>query len=203
MMIPSWKRSRALDLFDRLDVTGSATITEPDLQELAEHTVVGTKADPDSVKAKAIRAGYDYLWQTVFAPMDLNGDRQVNLVEFEEGLNHLDDDSFVPAITMIATAIFNAYDLDENGSLSQQEIINWLGEYGVSHQDALAHVRDMDTNRNGTVSYKELVSAITDYYINPEASLDGHWMFGPKRVTRHEAPAEPTLDLMPALSPEF
>lgn len=202
-MIPGWKRDRALDLFNRLDVTHSSSITQRDLQVLAEHTIVGTHVASGSVKAKAIRVSYEYLWETIFAPMDTNGDREVNIEEFKTGINELpdDDEVFIPAITHIAAAIFNAYDRDENGSLSAEEIVSWLGEHGITREDALAHVREMDTNRNNTISYNELVSAIRDYYLNPESNMDGNWMFGPERsVVLHEPAEQATaLDANPSL----
>ncbi|MFJ7146931.1 EF-hand domain-containing protein [Streptomyces sp. NPDC100445] len=110
--------------FRGADVDGDGFITQRDVRMMSERYIAARGTAPDSATARLLTEGMDGFWTNVIAPMDQDGDGEVDQTEFQQ---MFDSVAGVPGGD--CAAVFAALDRDGSGALDRAEFHQAVTEF--------------------------------------------------------------------------
>jgi Ca2+-binding EF-hand superfamily protein len=167
--------------FNGADVDGDGVITRQDVRLMGERYIAARGAAPESATARRLTDGLDAFWANVIAPMDQDGDGQVDLPEMTEGFRQaLADAALYPQqVGPVADCYFDLIDLDGDDRVDQaefEEIFSLAGN--VSSEDCAAVFNALDLNGSGGLDRAEFHQALVEFFYGDDPEAPATHLFG-------------------------
>lgn len=74
--------------------------------------------------------------------------------------------------------IFDLFDKDHDHFISKPEYFNMLTIYEISHENADAGFKELDTNMDGFISTQEMVAGLSNFFKSDKLDAPGNLIFG-------------------------
>lgn len=155
-------------VFSVIDIDGDGSIS---LDELTNHLKTSGYADDAIAK--------------IFARLDVNNDGSISKEEFRDGLIAFSplrsapglgnyNSQFVDEIHADADRLFSSCDADNNGSISREELKDYLSIVSKYSDRAIDNIfQNLDVNYDGEISKEELRDAFVKYSALRQAIGEG------------------------------
>jgi len=120
-------------------------------------------------------------WNDLQNEADVNRDQKVSL---EEWLNYYssvlsDKERYHQTLRSLKATMFDAFDDDNNGKISQQEWAQLLSVYNISPVYAELVFPQLDANHDGFLTKDEMLHLIYDFFYSDDPTAIANSMFGP------------------------
>jgi predicted esterase/Ca2+-binding EF-hand superfamily protein len=163
--------------FSLFDADGDGRLTRDDYEVFALRLAQSFGEPPGSPLAKAVRRGYETLWQAVAAGSDTDADGAVTQAEFLRWLDSAPD-SFDTEVRPLADAVLSLADRDGDGLLGIAELARLLQACDLPADRVATVFEALDQDLGGSVSVAELAATVRDFCLAPAPGKAGHWLFG-------------------------
>lgn len=167
--------------FKGADVDGDGVITHQDVRLMGERYVAARGAAPESTTARRLVDGLDAFWANVIAPMDQDGDGEVDLREMSEGFRRaLTDPALYPQqVGPVTDCYFDLIDLDGDDRVDQAEFGEIFGLAGnVSSEDSAAVFAALDLDGSGGLDRAEFHRAVAEFFYGDDPDAPATHLFG-------------------------
>ncbi|KOV83851.1 EF-hand domain-containing protein [Nocardia sp. NRRL S-836] len=167
--------------FRGADVDGDGVITREDVRLMGERFIAARGAAPGSAVASRLTDGLNAFWANVIAPMDEDGDGQVDLREMTEGFRRaLADPALYPQqVGPVADCYFDLIDLDGDDRLDQAEFAEIFRMAGnVSDEDCAAVFHALDSDGSGGLDRTEFHQALAEFFYGDDPDAPATHLFG-------------------------
>ncbi|MFO0575179.1 MAG: mechanosensitive ion channel [Polyangia bacterium] len=176
------QKLKAYNLYLALDVDGSGSLEQADVDRLAQRlaTAPGRPLDP-AVLAR-LQASLKAYWLEITRSVDRDADGRISREEFLAFCSALSEDLSGPAgdaISALASVLFTAYDHGGSGTLSEQEFLGFTRAHGLNDAAASAGFRLIDRDRNGHISKEEWLRFMRDVFVSRRLNDASAVVFGP------------------------
>ncbi|WP_326638009.1 EF-hand domain-containing protein [Streptosporangium sp. NBC_01755] len=174
--------NRKLDrAFGHMDVDGSGSIKREDLLGLGARILVGFGESPTAPTGSRLAQGFEGIWRTLAAEIDVDGDRAISPAEFRAGMTSafVEGDRFDAVFGPAAEAAARLCDADGDGTVGPDDLWVMMAAFGTSREDVAAAFERLDGDGDGMVSVGELVEATRQFYTSTDPDVAGNWLFGP------------------------
>lgn len=171
--------------FRGADVDGDGFITQQDVRMMSERYIAARNTPPDSSTARRLTEGMDEFWTNVIAPMDRDGDGQVDVREMIEGFRRvLTDRALYPQqIEPVTNCFFDLVDLDSDGKIDQAEFhLMFDSVAAVPGEDCAAVFTALDQNGSGGLDRAEFHDAVAEFFYGNDPDAPANHLFGKVRV---------------------
>ncbi len=183
-MLTQIQKRKLIKLFSMYDADNLGVLKLPDFERVA-HKLAQLKGwKPGSSDYQTLLDKYAYLWIHMRAEIKNKINHKLeSQVTIEEWLKYheivLDNQEYKEEIKSIATLVFDAVDLDENGNIDRQEWKNLFQVYNIPVVYLEESFSQIDCNHDGLISKEELLSSLKDFYYSQDPDATGNFMFGP------------------------
>ncbi len=120
-------------------------------------------------------------WDCLCAVADQNSDAQITLNEwlayYEQVLN--DIKQYASRVIALVTLLFDAFDQDNDGQISEHEWTSLLSVFNVQPIYARSIFINLDVNQDDCLNQDEVLTLIHDFFYVSEPSAPANFMFGP------------------------
>jgi Ca2+-binding EF-hand superfamily protein len=167
--------------FKGADVDGDGVITREDVRLMGERYVAARGAAPEDATARRLTEGLEAFWANVIAPMDQDGDGQVDLREMTEGFRRaLTDPALYPQqVGPVADCYFDLIDLNGDDRVDQAEFGEIFGLAGnVSTEDCSAVFAALDADGSGALDRAEFHQALEEFFYGDNPDAPAAHLFG-------------------------
>lgn len=167
--------------FRGADVDGDGVITCQDVRLMGERYVAARGAAQGSTTSRRLVEGLEAFWTNVIAPMDQDGDGQVDLREMTEGFRRaLADRALYPQqVGPVADCYFDLIDLDGDDRVDRAEFGEIFGLAGnVSAEDCAAVFEALDLDGSGGLDRAEFHRALEEFFYGDDPAAPAAHLFG-------------------------
>ena len=173
------KRKMTLGFY-RMDLSRDGYLDAEDFRLLSERIAEISGVEPGTEAFDRIVTAYNMAWQMYFSHADADGDGRVNCAEFlASTVQIVSVENFEEMGLAQNQRMFDAIDLDQDGSIQVNEFGAFLGAAGV-HRDNIQIAFDkLDADGDGVVSEQEFSAALHAYFTSEDVNHVGNWFFGP------------------------
>ena len=120
-------------------------------------------------------------WMCLCEVADQNSDARITLGEwlayYEQILN--DIKQYASRVIALVRLLFDTFDQDGDGKISEQEWISLLSIFNVLPIYASSIFLNLDANQDGVLNQDEVLTLIHDFFYINEPSAPANFMFGP------------------------
>ncbi|MEQ9236299.1 EF-hand domain-containing protein [Coleofasciculus sp. E2-BRE-01] len=165
--------------FNKYDVSNDGVLTLSDFEEIAQKVAQKLGINSGSPDHDKIMAAYRAIWDGYFKPADVDGNNKVVLEEYIKACERfIESPSARKMGTNLNKRLYDAIDLDGNGSIDKKEFIVFLTTIGSSETDAKIAFSHLDTDKNGFISREEFVQNLYDYHTTQDTQSPANWFYG-------------------------
>lgn len=180
-MLTELQKRKLTKLFSMYDRNCDGILAYQDFEKIVEKLADLRNWSSRSSKYLILSNKFSERWQGLQAKADKSRDKKVSLEEwlnyYEEVLS--DEQRYRQTIQEFVEVLFEAFDKDSDGKISQPEWADLLCVYNVSSVYAPSIFPKLDTNGDGFLSKEELVQLIREFYYSNEPNAVANSMFGP------------------------
>jgi hypothetical protein len=171
------KRKRVLGFYF-FDLTKDGLVREEDLQTFGKAIAAKMNVKPGSDSYKKVTDGTNSYWAAFAPASDVNGDGSVTCDEFLAALAKvLDLPNGKQILGHLSTAMFDAMDVNSNGTLSKEEYTNFVTAGGVGTEAAHKAFQQLDLDGSGVIARDEFAHCIWEYWTSSDPKARGNWFF--------------------------
>jgi Ca2+-binding EF-hand superfamily protein len=167
--------------FQGADVDGDGVITRQDVRLMGERYIAARGDAAESASARQLTEGLDAFWANVIAPMDRDGDGEVDLREMTEGFRQaLTDPARYPQqVGPVADCYFDLIDLDGDDRVDQAEFGEIFGLAGnVSSEECAEVFNALDLDGSGGLDRAEFHQALAEFFYGDDPNTPAAHLFG-------------------------
>lgn len=167
--------------FRGADVDGDGFITQQDVRMMSERYIAARGTAPDSSTARRLAEGMDGFWANVIAPMDQDGDGQVDLREMTEGFRRVLTDRalYSEQIEPVTDCFFELVDLNRDGKIDQAEFqLMFDSVAAVPGEDCAAVFAALDLDGSGGLDRTEFHQAVEEFFYGDDPEAPANHLFG-------------------------
>jgi len=179
MALSEFLKKKTSFAFNKYDVSNDGVVTLSDFEEIAQKVAQKLGINPGSPEHNKITAAYRKIWDGYFKPADVDGDNKVVLEEYIKACERFIES---PNARKIGTdwnkMLYDAIDLDGNGSIDEKEFSVFLTTIGSSEADAKIAFSHIDTDNDGFISREEFAQNSYDYHTSQDTQSPANWFYG-------------------------
>ena len=176
------QKLKAYNLYLALDVDGSGSLEQADVDRLARRLAAAPGRPLDPAVLARLQASLKAYWREITRSVDRDADGRISREEFLAFCSALSEDLSGPAgdaITALANVLFTAYDHGGSGTLSESEFLGFTRAHGLVDAAASAGFRLIDRDRNGHISKEEWLRFMRDVFVSRKLNDASAVVFGP------------------------
>ncbi|MFP4100041.1 EF-hand domain-containing protein [Coleofasciculus sp.] len=120
-------------------------------------------------------------WEELKRDADITHNKKVSLEEWLSYYSIIlkDEEKYLHNIHFFMELVFEVFDKDEDGKISQTEWAGLLSVYNVSPVYAPRVFPKLDTNQDGFLSKEEVLQLIREFFYSDNPDVPANEMFGP------------------------
>lgn len=168
-------------LFHLYDANGDGVLVQQDFTALATRLAALRQGLQASPHYGQILGHLQQDWACLCEAADQNHDARITLDEWLAYYSQVLDDikQYANRVVTLVTLLFDAFDQDSNGKISEQEWISLLAVFNVLPIYASSIFLNLDVNQDGFLNQEEVLTLIHDFFYLNEPSSPANFMFGP------------------------
>ncbi len=180
-MLTDIQTRKLTKLFRLYDANGDGVLVQQDFMTLATRLAdlrQGLHASPHYDQILAHLQGD---WVCLCQAADQNHDARITLDEWLRYYDQILNDikQYVARVITLVTLLFDAFDQDDDGYISEQEWMSLLAIFNVLPIYASSIFLNLDLNQDGFLNQDEVLTLIHDFFYINEPSAPANFMFGP------------------------
>lgn len=180
-MLTELQNRKLLKLFCMYDGDQNQFLVKKDFEKIAIKIAEVKNIGSRSPKLMGLKERYARVWKSLSSKADDSGDKKVCLSEwlayYEEILG--DKEKYQEEVQALMKLIFEVFDDNGDGQISQQEWTELFQVYNIHPAYAPDSFKKLDTNGDGVISREEILSLIDDFFCGNDVNAVANSMFGP------------------------
>lgn len=177
-MLTDIQTRKLTKLFRLYDANDDGVLVQQDFIALANRLVA---LHPGLSHQAQILVHLQQDWLCLCTVADQNQDSLITLEEwlayYDQVLN--DIQQYASRVMALVTLMFDAFDGDGDGHISEQEWVSLLTVFNVQSIYASAVFLNLDGNQDGVLNHEEVLTLIHDFFYIDDPSVPANFMFGP------------------------
>lgn len=177
-MLTDIQTRKLTKLFRLYDVNNDGVLRQRDFIALAARLA---ELQQSSNHHSRILAHLQQDWSYLCTAADQNQDARITLYEWLTYYDQVLDDikQYASRVIALVTLLFDAFDQDGDGLISEQEWISLLAVFNVQPIYASSIFLNLDVNQDGVLNQEEVLTLIHDFFYINEPSAPANFIFGP------------------------
>lgn len=180
-MLTELQTRKLLKLFCMYDGDHNEYLVQKDFEKIATKIAVAKNLGSRSPKVLALKERFLQVWKSLMSKADASGDKRICLSEwlayYDAVLN--DQDKYLKEVQSLMKLIFEVFDDNNDGQLSQAEWAQLFQVYNVHPAYAPKAFKQLDMNGDGSLSRDEILVLIDDFFCGDDLDSVANAMFGP------------------------
>ena len=180
-MLTELQTRKLLKLFCMYDGDRNGFLVCQDFEKIADRLATVKNLGSRSPKVLVLKERFIQVWKSLLNKADTSGDKQVSLTEwlsyYDEVLK--DKEKYTKEVQSLMRLIFEVFDTDGDGNISQQEWAELFQVYNIHPAYAPLAFRRLDANQDGVLSKEEVLALIDDFFCGNSTDSEANSMFGP------------------------
>jgi Ca2+-binding EF-hand superfamily protein len=180
-MLTHFQKRKLIKLFSMYDADRTGYLASKDFENLAKRLAALRGWGGRSPRYRGLLAQLTSNWQELKGQADQDSNHQVDLDEwlayYEAVLG--DAQRYAKRVKTLSQLIFEAFDENGDGVISQPEWAGILRVYNVSPIYASVVFRALDINEDGVLNQLEFLDLLHDFFYSDEEASPANFMFGP------------------------
>ena len=177
-MLSDLQRQKLAHLFHVMDADGNGRMEAADLDRIARDLADKRGLDPQSERARALRASHEGMWREVQPFVRGDGLSLDGFIAYHERILP-EPGAFESSIGTLSDLVFTTLDADDDGRITIDEQRKFFEAYGIDPDLADTVFPMWDTDENGFVSTAELAEVVRQFFYSADPDSPGNWLFGP------------------------
>ncbi|MBT9317025.1 EF-hand domain-containing protein [Leptothoe spongobia] len=180
-MLTDIQTRKLTKLFHLYDTNGDGVLVQQDFIALATRLAEFHQEGQSSPHHTQILTHLQHDWLCLCAAADQNCDARITLEEWLAYYTQVLDDmkQYASRVIALVTLLFDAFDQDNDGQISEQEWVSLLAVFNVQPIYARSIFINLDVNQDDCLSQDEVLTLIHDFFYINEPSAPANFMFGP------------------------
>ncbi|MEM7796779.1 MAG: EF-hand domain-containing protein [Cyanobacteria bacterium P01_C01_bin.118] len=177
-MLTDIQTRKLTKLFRLYDANNDGVLVQQDFITLATRLL---ELHPGSSHQAQILAHLQQDWSCLCIAADQNCDARITLEEWLDYYDQVLNDikQYASRVINLVTLLFDAFDEDGDGLISEQEWTSLLSGFNVQPIYASSVFLNLDVNQDGVLNQEEVLTLIHDFFYINEPSAPANFMFGP------------------------
>lgn len=180
-MLTDIQTRKLTKLFRLYDANNDGVLVQQDFITLATRLANLRQGLQASSYYAQIVAHLQQDWVCLCEVADQNHDACITLDEWLDYYAQVLNDikQYASRVIALVTILFDAFDQDSDGQISEQEWISLLSVFNVLPIYASSIFLNLDVNQDGVLNQDEVLTLIHDFFYINEPSAPANFMFGP------------------------
>ncbi len=180
-MLTDIQKRKLTKLFSMYDADCDGFLHRQDYENVAKKLASLRGWGSRSAKYLQLESQFAHNWKALQGESNSNRDRKVAL---EEWLNHYDQilnnpDKYAEQMRTMMELIFEVFDANGDGQISQDEWAGLLRVFNISSVYAANVFAKLDTNSDGVLNKEEVIQLYHNFFYSNQPDAPGNEMFGP------------------------
>ncbi|MGD2181573.1 EF-hand domain-containing protein [Lusitaniella coriacea] len=180
-MLSELQKRKLTKLFSMYDANCDGVLVYKDFENMVKKLADLRRWSSRSSKYLILNETFMKRWKTLQKDADTSRNKEISIEEwlyyYEEILG--DEKKYNEQVNALIQLVFDAFDKDGDGKISQEEWGELLGAYNISPVYAPLVFPKLDANGDGFLTKEELVQLIYDFYYSDDSEHPANSMFGP------------------------
>lgn len=180
-MLTELQARKLLKLFCMYDGDHDGTVIRQDFERIADKLAEIKDLRGRSAKCLLLKDKFSQAWKQLVKKADSSHDQKVSLEEWLAYYSNVlaDETQYTKEVQSLMTFIFEVFDDNGDGQISQQEWTELFRVYGIHPVYAPIAFQQIDANQDGFISREELTELIDDFFFGDNIDSVANSMFGP------------------------
>lgn len=180
-MLTELQTRKLLKLFCMYDGDRNGFLVQKDFEKIATRIATVKNLGSRSPKVVALKERFLRVWKSLVSVADTTGDKKVC---FEEWLAYYDEvlgdkERYLKEVQSLMKLIFEVFDENGDGQMSQEEWAELFQVYNVHPAYAPRTFAQLDMNGDGCLSRDEILVMMDDFFCGDDEKSVANSMFGP------------------------
>lgn len=180
-MLSDFQRRKLIKLFSMYDADHTGYLVAKDFENIAKRLAVLRGWGGRSPRYVGLLTQLTNNWKSLKGEADTDGDRKIDLNEwlaYYDGVLN-DEKRYQKRILTLINLVFEAFDENGDGVISEPEWAGVLKVFNVSPIYAGMVFKAIDANADGVLNKQEFLALLNDFFYSEEEASPANFMFGP------------------------
>ncbi len=180
-MLSEIQKRKLTKLFSMYDVDCNGFLLLKDFENRAKKLAALRGWGSRSPKYVQLINQFTYNWKCLSGDSDTNRDHKISLQEWLQHYDTLlsDPKRYTEQVRSLMELVFEVFDENGDGVISQAEWAGLLSVFNVSPIYASDVFTKLDSNQDGSLSREEVLQLIQDFFHSDQLDAPANFMFGP------------------------